>query len=599
MTSRRTGEARQRWSRRNVVLVVFTVFFLIWSGAFIYRSSFVALDGRRYFSLFDDAMISMRYAWNLSHGNGLVWNPGQRVEGYSNLLMVLVMAIPNLIFEKRLAALTVQMLGVLLMIGNAWLAMQIARFVGNHRTRKSNDLLVILAFGGTLAYYPLAFWSLMGMETGLLTLLCLLAVLACVHYSRTMRATYMIVAAIAFGLAFLARPDSIVFSLVVVGFTITGQPLGNRHLRPAAIRAIVLLGGVLLFALGQLLFRLVYYQEVLPNTYVLKLSGMPLGLRLWDGLRFLMPFIASIIPTLFLVAAGTIASPGRWKLMFVSAAAALIVYQVWTGGDAWPYWRILAPSFPLVFIVLVHGSSHLSIGDEGKPARPNLIRATFVFFGLFLIVWPLATTNPRLTPGIGPADMLLIGLGAGAVLAGCLLPRQVFVAPPHPSAQLHTVVLSALALISLNLAFLPEIAFRVRPYTVAENIEMVNRALAISEVTTSNAIVGVFYAGAIPYYTGLPAIDFLGRSDEYVARLAPDLTGSTGWYGMRSVPGHNKYDLFYSIVRLAPTYVQNVRWGRQDLTVWAETAYVTVVHRGVLLRLRRNDPNVLWEKIVP
>ena len=140
--------------------------------------------------------------------------------------------------------------------------------------------------------------------------------------------------------------------------------------------------------------------------------------------------------------------------------------------------------------------------------------------------------------------------------------------------------------------------FRVRPYTVDENIVMVNRAIAISEVTTSDATVGVTYAGAIPYYTGRPAIDFLGKSDEYVERLAPDLTGSTGWYGMRSVPGHNKYDLYYSIVRLAPTYVQNVRWGRQDLSEWAKTAYVSVVQRGVLLRLRRNDPNVLWEMIV-
>jgi hypothetical protein len=49
--------------------------FALWAIAFIWRSSFVAVDGNRYFSLFDDAMISMRYAWNLVHGYGLVWNP--------------------------------------------------------------------------------------------------------------------------------------------------------------------------------------------------------------------------------------------------------------------------------------------------------------------------------------------------------------------------------------------------------------------------------------------------------------------------------------------------------------------------------------------
>lgn len=34
----------------------------------------------------DDAYISYRYAWNLAHGHGLVYNPGEVVEGYTNFL---------------------------------------------------------------------------------------------------------------------------------------------------------------------------------------------------------------------------------------------------------------------------------------------------------------------------------------------------------------------------------------------------------------------------------------------------------------------------------------------------------------------------------
>jgi len=37
----------------------------------------------------DDAYISYRYAENLARGEGLVFNHGERVEGYSNLLYVL------------------------------------------------------------------------------------------------------------------------------------------------------------------------------------------------------------------------------------------------------------------------------------------------------------------------------------------------------------------------------------------------------------------------------------------------------------------------------------------------------------------------------
>ena len=56
------------------------------------RQASVAIDGTRYYYLDDDQMISMRYARNLAEGRGLVWNAGERVEGYTNFGWVLVMA---------------------------------------------------------------------------------------------------------------------------------------------------------------------------------------------------------------------------------------------------------------------------------------------------------------------------------------------------------------------------------------------------------------------------------------------------------------------------------------------------------------------------
>ena len=43
-------------------------------------------------SLCNDAFISFRYARNLLEGHGLVFNPGEYVEGYSNFLWVLELA---------------------------------------------------------------------------------------------------------------------------------------------------------------------------------------------------------------------------------------------------------------------------------------------------------------------------------------------------------------------------------------------------------------------------------------------------------------------------------------------------------------------------
>src|SRR4029434_7187421 len=40
----------------------------------------------------DDAFITFRYAANLVAGHGLVFNPGERVEGYSNFLWTILIA---------------------------------------------------------------------------------------------------------------------------------------------------------------------------------------------------------------------------------------------------------------------------------------------------------------------------------------------------------------------------------------------------------------------------------------------------------------------------------------------------------------------------
>jgi arabinofuranosyltransferase len=44
----------------------------------------VSIDEVRYFTIFDDGMISMRHAKNFVEHKGLVWNLGERVEGFTN-----------------------------------------------------------------------------------------------------------------------------------------------------------------------------------------------------------------------------------------------------------------------------------------------------------------------------------------------------------------------------------------------------------------------------------------------------------------------------------------------------------------------------------
>jgi hypothetical protein len=155
-------------------------------------------------------------------------------------------------------------------------------------------------------------------------------------------------------------------------------------------------------------------------------------------------------------------------------------------------------------------------------------------------------------------------------------------------------------LFSVNSRFLPEIAMLSKFNAVRTNEERVNVALVIERLTTPGATVGVFDAGAIPYYTGRPAIDFLGKMDRHIARLPPDLSGATRTpsnEGMIYNPGHNRYDLEYSIQELKPTYVRSFRWGGQNVLGWAESEYVTVAYKTAYVNFLKGSEDVRWDDI--
>ena len=83
----------------------------------------------------DDAFISFRYAQNLNDGHGLVFNPGERVEGYSNLLWVLLTAFGMKLGLTRL--LWARILGTGAMAGVLALAPGIVRILAARATEFS------------------------------------------------------------------------------------------------------------------------------------------------------------------------------------------------------------------------------------------------------------------------------------------------------------------------------------------------------------------------------------------------------------------------------------------------------------------------------
>jgi hypothetical protein len=265
--------------------------------------------------------------------------------------------------------------------------------------------------------------------------------------------------------------------------------------------------------------------------------GMPPGIRIVNGFNFLLPFLWELLPLFLIVAAALRFKRSTRTGLLLAIPLALVVYQIWVGGDVWDYWRLVAPGLPFLIVLLV---------------------ALLFYFS-----------------------------------------RQLL--NQHYSPILIASVIGVVCLIYINGAFLPEISFRVRPYDYESNRRNVNWAIALNQLTTSDATIGVFSAGSVPYYTDRYAIDFLGKTDRYIALLPPDLSGAAGGRRMTSLPGHNKYDLDYSIIELEPTYVMSFTWGHDDLREWGEEHYALVEYKGVLLYLRRDSQSVNWSlgEIIP
>lgn len=522
--------------RRNLPVFVLALY-IIWSVAFIFQPSVVALDGKRYFSLLDDAMISMRYAWNFSHGSGLVWNPGERVEGYTNLLMTLIMSVYTGIFDKSGAVLAVMITGIITVLSCLYITWKLCDLFIEDLEEQRRFLVRTIVLIMMLTCYPLSYWSLLGMETGLLTLLILSSLYLLELYFRKRREVYLFVIAGLQGLAYLTRPDAIIFSVPIFVYIFFENRKEYLSVRTRLVRLLLTMLFYALFILGQEIFRVNYYHEFLPNTYYLKLTGMPLLDRIKNGLGFTAPYILTYIFLLGTSIGSYLIKPDARKRFYLVLILLPILYQIWVGGETWPHWRMMTPAYPLLAILSSRGILEL-LNKTGISFSTK--------FGLRLIYYILA-----------------------------------------------------LSILTSNLNFWGEILFIHKPFETDKYGSFVNTALVLNEITTEDATVGVYFAGVIPYYTNRKAIDFLGKNDKYIARLPPDLSGAVSWSGMYSVPGHNKYDLDYSIKRLLPTYIQYPIWKGQNILSWASENYVVVNYKGVTLWLRKGSNEVKWQMLLP
>ncbi len=361
----------QSTTTKRSLFVLILLAYALYAGIYIYKTSFV-IDGQRYFVLFDDAMISMRYARNLANGYGLIWNPGaERVEGYTNPLWVGFMAFFHLLpFPAPKMSLFIQISGAIFLIANLLFVQKIAEYLSG------SWLVGLLAVGLTALYTPLNNWGLQGMEVSVLTLILSISLWLCIRYLRTKRLSPWLFGLL--GLSTLIRMDMAVPYLLILGFALIAVPNQRRQ------NLIWGLGLLIVFLISQTFFRLWYYGDPLPNTYYLKISG----------LYALTQFIWSLNWVLFLLPLSILLfRRDRIVILLFVMIIGQLAYSVYVGGDAWEHKggsnRYISIAMPIFFILFIYAADLIrksaAIKTQGPWAKSGW------FTNLALIIFALTS----------------------------------------------------------------------------------------------------------------------------------------------------------------------------------------------------------------
>lgn len=282
----------------------------------------------------DDAYISFRYSEHFAAGHGLVFNPGQRVEGFSNPLWVYLLTIPALLGVDL--TISGKLLGIAASLATLELFSRILERHFRVETWVRRTAGLVLAGHISIVYYAVS-----GLETSLYTLLVVL-----LHYAL-LENKYLL-AAVAAGLAAICRPEgAMLVASLGAGLALAREP---RRALPYVLVALGIVG-------IQLAFRIGYYGKLLPNTFYAKATvdrdvGELLLHHTGKFIRGSLVWGFHYLAGGLLAVAALIGSYRHWRVhppMLLTIA--LLAFFIWYSVFDWmAFGRFYLPLLPLVLL---------------------------------------------------------------------------------------------------------------------------------------------------------------------------------------------------------------------------------------------------------
>lgn len=310
----------------------------------------------------DDAYISFRYAKHLIEGHGLVFNPGERVEGYSNFLWtLLVAAAMKLQYDPVPAS---QVLGIAF---GVLALLTAARFVRGLEGRWGVGAVAAAAFVGMNPAFEL--WSNGGLETAMFAFLAVAGLergLAPDVGPRGRRLAPFLLAA-----ASLTRPEGPLLFALYLGVrafdTWRGGPCADADGRRGLVLDAARFAAILV---PYAAFKLLYFGDLLPNPFYAKTGWSLEHLRL--GVAYAGDFLGAYgFWGISLVAGGAcvLAHRGRGvEARLLAIWLAWAAYVVLIGGDVLYQHRFWLHVLPLGAVLLGRGVTELARRIPGLAA---------------------------------------------------------------------------------------------------------------------------------------------------------------------------------------------------------------------------------------
>jgi hypothetical protein len=298
--------------------------------------SFVIVTPR---PMIDDTFIGVRYAANWAGGNGIVFNPGDPVEGFTSITWVALMTAAYAAGIDCLVA--TQIVNVAAQVLGIWLVYQMGRTVG--RTPLESLIApALLAMHESWVAYPM-----MGMTTSTFAF-----VLACSVFFLARGALDTLRGSLGLGalllLLSLVRFDGVGLAVGLLLYPVLVQ----RKFKATMPAFAVLVVGLVIFNA----WRFSYYGKPFPNTFYAKNS--PISSDMVIGYHYIEAFVIQGGPYGLLLLLAPLAAWWRGSQLAKVAiwlCGGHLVYTIAVGGDWMTSYRFMCHVMPLYAFLFAEG----------------------------------------------------------------------------------------------------------------------------------------------------------------------------------------------------------------------------------------------------